>query len=116
MVSMIDAFAWASVGETNHSRHFCLQFGRTMVSHLQLCVALQHWARVPALNLPSDYSRILDGYTCIGEPCQILIHLVTLPSGDLEWLLLDVVPNAAQATVVQRDTGNRLVIIESQLI
>ena len=87
-----------------------------MAAHLNLCIALQHWSRVPALNLPSDFARILDGYTCCGEPCQILLHVITLPSGDLQWLLLDVVPNAAHATLVRPGRENRFAAIEQSLL
>ena len=67
------------------------------MKHLQQCIALEHWARVPALNIPSDYARVIDGYTCEGEPCQVIVHIVTSPSGTLEWLLVDIAPNSAVA-------------------
>jgi hypothetical protein len=105
LLCMLDSMAPGSVGETNHSTRFPIEFGRTMVAHLQLCVALQHWSCIPSLGIPSDFSRILDGYTCTGEPCQILIHSITTSSGDVEWMLLDVVPNAAHATVVPNSGG-----------
>lgn len=104
---LVDSYFPGSLGQINHSRHFCLNFGRTMSSHLRLCVALQHWACVPALGLPSDFARILDGFTCCGEPCQVLVHVVTLPSGDIAWLLLDVVPNATQATIARTQHQTR---------
>ena len=107
LVSIFDSLLPGALGQTNHSQHFCRDFGRILTSHLQLCVALQHWARVPALNLPSDFSRVLDAYTCAGEPCQILVHIITLPTGDLEWVLLDVISNAAQATLVRTEGENR---------
>ena len=89
------------MGDVNHSDEFCKRVGRTMAKHLTLCNALQHWATLPALKIPSDYARILDGYTCLGEPCQILIHVVTLPSGTIDWILVDIVPNAAYPEVVK---------------
>ena len=68
-----------------------------MTQHLQQRIALEHWARVPALNIPADYARVIDGYTCEGEPCQVIVHIVTSPSGTLEWLLIDIAPNSAVA-------------------
>ena len=100
-VSLMDAFAPGSVGDLNHSHHFALGLGQCMVAHVQLCAALEHWARVPALAIPSDFARVLDGYTCEGEACQILLHIVTHTSGELDWLLIDVVPNASA-----RDMGS----------
>jgi hypothetical protein len=94
-----------SMGSINHSSKFCRNFGRVMLGHLRLCVALQHWAQVPALRMASDFSRVVDGFTCLGEPTQIVVHIITLPSGDLEWMLIDIVPNAAHATYVQEGRG-----------
>ena len=45
--------------------------------------------------MPSDFARVIDGYTVDGEPCQILVHIVTTSSGNLEWMLVDVVANAS---------------------
>ena len=78
-----------------------------MVAHLQLCIALEHWARVPALGIPSDFARIVDGYTCEGEPCQVIVHVITRPNGDLDWLLADVAPNAGAVSVVQDRSYSR---------
>ena len=96
-VSFMDAQAPGCVGELNHGFDFFSALSRCMVSHLQLCTALEHWAKVPALGIPSDFARIIDGYTCEGEPCQVVVHVVTRPSGDLDWILVDVAPNAGAA-------------------
>lgn len=93
-VSFLDAFAPGTVGEINHSKVFFNAMGQCMVAHAQLCACLEHWAIIPALGIPSDFARVLDGYTCEGESCQILIHVVTRASGELDWFLVDVVPNA----------------------
>ena len=100
-VSLMEACAPGSVGDLNHSQFFASGLGQCMVAHIQLCACLEHWARVPALAIPSDFARILDGYTCEGESCQILIHIVTRASGEVDWLLIDVVPNAST-----RDMGS----------
>jgi hypothetical protein len=39
----------------------------------------------------------------MGEPCQILIHVITTPEGTLEWLLVDVVPNATPSEKAEPD-------------
>ena len=101
LVSFMDAQSPGCVGEVNHGDKFFSALGRCMVSHLQLCTALEHWATVPALGIPSDFARIIDGYTCEGEPCQVIVHIITRPSGDLEWLLVDVAPNAGAVSVGQ---------------
>ena len=95
LVSFMDAQSPGCVGELNHGTDFFKGLGRCMVQHLQQCIALEHWAQVPALGIPSDYARIIDGYTCEGEPCQVIVHIVTTPGGALDWLLVDVAPNAA---------------------
>ena len=97
MVSFLDALNPGCVGEVNHSWNFLVGLGRCMTQHLQQCIALEHWARVPALNIPSDYARVIDGFTCEGEPCQVIVHIVTSPCGTLEWLLIDIAPNSALA-------------------
>ena len=93
-VAYMDAQAPGCVGELNHGFDFFSALSRCMVSHLQLCMALEHWAKVPALGIPSDFARIIDGYTSEGEPCQIVVHVITRPSGDLDWVLVDIAPIA----------------------
>lgn len=93
-VSFMDAQAPGCVGELNHGFDFFSALSRCMISHLQLCTALDHWAKVPALGIPSDFARIIDGYTCEGEPCQVVVHIITRSSGDLDWVLVDIAPNA----------------------
>ena len=102
-LSFMDAFAPGSVGEVNHSHHFVSGLGQCMVAHVKLCACLEHWARIPALGILSDFARILDGYTCEGEACQILIHIVTRVSGEVDWLLVDVVPNASATDMGSED-------------
>lgn len=92
--AFLDSQAPGSIGETNHGSKFFNGVSKCMVSQLRLCTALEHWARVPALAIPSDFARIVDGYTVDNEPCQILVHLVTSADGGLEWVLIDIVPNA----------------------
>ena len=107
LVSLMDAMSPGCLGSTNHGVKFCLNFGRTLAAQLQFCIGMQHWARIPALGLPSDFARVLDGYTCLGESCQVLIHTITLQSGELAWLLLDVVANAAAVPMASASSGSR---------
>ena len=99
LVAFMDAQSLGCVGELNHGTDFFTGLGRCMAQHLQQCIALEHWAVVPALGIPSDYARVVDGYTCEGEPCQVIVHILTTPSGDLEWLLVDVAPHAVAEDV-----------------
>ena len=99
LVRFIDQLAPGSVGQTNHQKEFMIRFGRCMAIHFQLCIAAQHWAKVPALHMPSDFARVIDGYTVDSEPCLLVVHVITTETGELQWLLIDVVPNARSAIV-----------------
>ena len=100
--------AWLSqhfpgeMGSTNHSLHFVRDFGRTMGAHLQTCQALAHWQLLPALRIPSDFQRIVDGYTCMGEPLLVLAHVLVKPDGSLGRMVVDLSPNAADALRTER--------------
>ena len=106
MISFLDAVFPGCVGELNHGERFCKNLGRCMAQHLQQCIALEHWAKVPALQIPSDYARIIDGYTVEGEPCQVIVHIVTRTSGELDWLLIDIAPNSGDPVLGNAD-GDR---------
>ena len=95
LVSSMDAQSPGCVGELHHGTDFYTSLGRCVAQHLQQCIALEHWALAPALGIPSDYARVVDSYTCEGEPCQVVVRILTTPSATLEWLLVDVAPNSA---------------------
>jgi hypothetical protein len=107
LVSLLDDAAPGCVGHINHSRAWVRAFGRAMASHLVFCIAAQHWVKVPALGLPSDFARVLDGYTCEGEPFQLLVHIVTTEVGDLEWLLVDITPNTMYSSLGSDQSRSR---------
>ena len=65
--------------------------------HLQTCIALQHWQRLPALRIPSDFLRVIDGYTCLGEPLLVLVHVLTMRDGRISYMTFDLSPNSANA-------------------
>ena len=46
LVAMMEVNSPGSMGSLNHHRNFCRNFGRVMLAHLRLCLALQHWAQV----------------------------------------------------------------------
>ena len=85
MLCWLDQQRPGCVGETNHTFNFVRDFGRVMIMHLNFCSAVEHWQRVPALNIPSDFARVVDGYTCMGEPLLLLVHCLTNAKGDLVW-------------------------------
>ena len=76
-----------------------------MTLHLDLCSTLQHWQIVPALRLPSDFARVIDGYTCMGEPLLIEVHCLTNARGEMTWQLVGLSPNAATAVKGNRQEG-----------
>ena len=102
LVSWIDEHAPGSLGNINHGLDFALRFGRCMGAHLQTCLALQHWQTIPALRIPSDFLRVIDGYTCLGEPLLVLVHVLTTSEGNILPLLVDTSPNAASAVQTGR--------------
>ena len=97
MLSWMDQQHPGCVGEINHREHFVLQFGRVMTARLNLCSALEHWQCVPALRLPSDFARAVDGLTCMGEPLLIIVHCLTDITGDMVWQLVAASPNSSNA-------------------
>ena len=105
MLSWLDSQWPGCIGQTNHTRDFVLRFGRTMTLHLDLCSTLQHWQIVPALRLPSDFARVIDGYTCMGEPLLIEVHCLTNAQGEMTWQLVGLSPNAATAVKGNRQEG-----------
>ena len=107
-VSLSDRHAPGSVGNVNHSAAFCLNFGRTLGVHLQVCQALEHWQKVPALSIPSDFLRVIDGYTCLGEPCLGLIHRKTNAFGCLVNTIIDISPNAQNSLRAPREGSGKL--------
>ena len=116
LVAFMDAQSPGCVGELNHGTDFFTGLGRCMAQHLQQCIALEHWAVIPALGIPSDYARVIDGYTCEGEPCQVIVHILTTPSGDLEWLLVDVAPHAVAEDVSSDGCHKILRACETRLV
>ena len=107
LVSWIDEHTPDSMGSTNHGADFPLAFGRCMGAHLQTCIALQHWQRLPALRIPSDFLRVIDGYTCLGEPLLVLVHVLTTRDGRVAYMTLDMSPNSANALQTARP-GSRV--------
>lgn len=105
LASWIDEHAPGMVGTTNHGSDFPVIFGRVMGVHLQTCLALTHWQLLPALQIPSDYQRVIDGYTCMGEPLLVLVHVLTLPDGTLTYMNVDMSPNAANALQAGRSAA-----------
>ena len=93
-VSFLEAFVPGTVGEVSHGTRFLMDLDRSWWPMQSFARFLEHWAIIPALGMPSDFARVLNGYTCEGESCQILIHIVTRANGELHWLLVDIVPNA----------------------
>ena len=98
LLNLIDEIVPGCLGNVNHSRHFMRDFGRTMSVHLAFCVVGQHWCKVPALSLPSDFGRTIDGYSVDSESCTIVVHVITTEHGMIQWMLIDVVPNAKFTT------------------
>ena len=94
-VAWLDACFPGCVGNINHSWNFACRFGRTAAAHMNQYLSVQHWQRIPALHLPSDFARVMDGYTCLGEPLLIILHIITTPLGDLDYILVSCSPNAA---------------------
>lgn len=107
-VSWIDQHMPRSLGTTNHSPDFPREFGRVMSVHLQLCLSLQHWQRLPALRIPSDYFRIIDGYTCLGEGLFVLVHVLTGPDGEIFYMIVDLSPNASNVIRTGREGEGQL--------
>jgi hypothetical protein len=107
LVSLLDEASPGCVGQLNHNEVFVRPFGRAMASHLSFCVAAQHWVKIPALGIPSDFARVLDGYTCEGETLQILVHVITTEHGDVEWLLVDIIPNVMYSSLASHNSRSK---------
>ena len=101
-LSWLDFFFPGCAGNVNHSWNFAAGFGRTAAMQLNQYLSVQHWQRIPALHIPSDYARVFDGYTCLGEPLLILVHVITTPAGEIAWMLVSCSPNATNALVAGR--------------
>ena len=91
-VHWLDSHFPSELGQLNHSKTFAEKYADNLfqsafhrqVENLHQCL--------PALKIPSDYARILDGITCtIGE--SFLIHVVVFldwsTTVSLKWMLLD---------------------------
>ena len=91
--------AWArakfgdKVGTLNMSWRFLWEFTQSLSATLDFCTTAGLHTCLPALGLPSDITRVVDGISArSGESLWAVIHLRTDASGALAWDLLDL-PN-----------------------
>ena len=105
-VSWLDMHMPGRWGSTNHSWWFSQKFGRCCTRHAVTCAAAQHWGRLPALRIPSDFSRAIDGYTCMGEGILVVIHFVVSSTGELYYVAASLSPNANDSLPATREGDN----------
>ena len=107
---MLDSHFPGEWGQINHSRHFAENFADGLMRACARNVMEHAQQRVRALNVPSDYVRILDGITPqMGE--SLLIHVIISVSREdghtFKWGLLDLTPQGrtSPSVGVERELG-----------
>ena len=95
-----------SMGDLNHNGDYWLHTFQTSLNRVlerSTCASLHEL--VPALGMPSDIARVVDGISVLsGESLWAVIHVVTSASGRLSWHLLDL-PNLANLPKSSRSKG-----------
>ena len=92
-MNVLDSHFPGSFGELNHSKRFANGFGDSLLAVVK---AHQIWdlhTEVRALQIPSDFVRVIDGITpCLGESFLIHVLITVGRDGAIRWHLLDLTP------------------------
>lgn len=76
------------VGNINHSWHWVHEFGTSLTQVALRNTAASLHALVPALGLPSDYTRVIDIISLQGVSLLPIVSIHTDPQGALVWSLM----------------------------
>ena len=99
LISSLDCWFPREFGELNHSAAFLNGFRRTLIAETQHQQTLAVHSLIPALRLPSHLMRAFDTVSPKSGECLLETTLYyTNASGKLAWMLLDMVPLAADVS------------------
>jgi len=105
-IQTLDSLFPGEFGELNHSRYFAEQFSNTLLQMIEVSSMCELQCLLPALQIPSDFARVIDGITVsIGEGLLIHILIAMGRDGVMRWHLLDLTPQGVMAPATHRSNG-----------
>ena len=107
-LTCLDRHFRGQFGDLNHGRRWLDQFSISLGKAVDRSLYANHIGIMPALGIPSDVTRIIDGVsTRSGESFFVVIHLLTSTSGQLYWQIVGL-PNVAFRPESTSRTGSVL--------